>query len=65
MSSMPKTVSTLRSSIPPVREWTRTFAIELCMVSADAVPGFSGGTIALIAGIYGRLIAMIMAITPR
>jgi putative membrane protein len=33
------------------------------MGSADAVPGVSGGTIALIAGIYGRLIAMINAIT--
>lgn len=64
MSSTPKTVSRLRSSIPPVREWIRTFAIGLCMGSADAVPGVSGGTIALITGIYGRLIAMITAITP-
>ncbi len=56
---------TLRSSVPPVREWARTFAIGICMGSADAVPGVSGGTIALIAGIYGRLIAMITAITPE
>lgn len=35
------------------------------MGSADAVPGVSGGTIALIAGIYGRLIAMITKVTPR
>lgn len=34
------------------------------MGSADAVPGVSGGTIALILGVYGRLIAMITAITP-
>ncbi|WP_254271984.1 DUF368 domain-containing protein [Haloarcula marina] len=56
---------TLRGSVPPVREWARTFAIGICMGSADAVPGVSGGTIALIAGIYGRLIAMITAITPE
>ncbi|WP_202593637.1 DUF368 domain-containing protein [Halococcus sediminicola] len=34
------------------------------MGSADAVPGISGGTVALIAGIYGRLIEAITAITP-
>ncbi|QIO23858.1 DUF368 domain-containing protein [Haloarcula sp. JP-L23] len=58
------TSPTLRGSVPPLREWARTFAIGICMGSADAVPGVSGGTIALIAGIYGRLIAMITAITP-
>ncbi|KYH24627.1 hypothetical protein HAPAU_36100 [Halalkalicoccus paucihalophilus] len=58
-----ETVSTLRGSVPSVREWGRTFVIGLCMGSADAVPGVSGGTIALILGIYGRLIAMISAIT--
>ncbi|WP_135304078.1 DUF368 domain-containing protein [Haloarcula amylovorans] len=56
---------TLRGSVPPLREWARTFLIGICMGSADAVPGVSGGTIALIAGIYGRLIAMITAITPE
>ncbi|MBX0323912.1 DUF368 domain-containing protein [Halomicroarcula sp. F13] len=56
---------TLRGSVPPLREWARTFAIGICMGSADAVPGVSGGTIALIAGIYGRLIAMVTAITPQ
>nr|WP_233553795.1 DUF368 domain-containing protein [Halococcus sp. IIIV-5B] len=35
------------------------------MGSADAVPGISGGTVALIAGIYGRLIAAVTSITPR
>lgn len=56
---------TLQESLPPLREWIRTFAIGICMGSADAVPGVSGGTIALIAGIYGRLIGMITAITPE
>jgi putative membrane protein len=35
-----------------------------CMGSADAVPGVSGGTIALIVGIYLRLVDAIAAITP-
>ncbi len=36
----------------------------LCMGAADAVPGVSGGTVALIAGIYARLIAVIGAVGP-
>ena len=43
----------------------KIFGIGLLMGSADAVPGISGGTVALIAGIYGRLIAAVTAITPR
>ena len=65
MTTAPEKLPTLRGSVPPVREWARTVAIGICMGSADAVPGVSGGTIALIAGIYGRLIAMITAITPE
>lgn len=55
---------TLRETVPPWREWLRTYVIGLCMGTADAVPGVSGGTIALIAGIYERLIAAITAVTP-
>jgi len=36
----------------------------ICMGAADAVPGVSGGTIALITGIYERLIGAITAVTP-
>ncbi|WP_459192852.1 DUF368 domain-containing protein [Halosimplex sp. J119] len=54
----------LRESIPPVRQWAKTFIIGLFMGTADAVPGVSGGTIALIAGVYERLIAAITAVTP-
>ncbi|RJX49971.1 DUF368 domain-containing protein [Halonotius pteroides] len=36
----------------------------LAMGAADAVPGVSGGTIALITGIYERLIAAITAVDP-
>ena len=40
------------SGLPGLRELIRTFLIGICMGSADAVPGVSGGTIALIAGVY-------------
>jgi putative membrane protein len=36
----------------------------ICMGAADAVPGVSGGTIALVVGIYERLIDAITAVTP-
>jgi len=36
-----------------------------CMGAADAVPGVSGGTIALITGIYERLIGAITAINAN
>lgn len=55
---------TVSESIPPAREWARTFVVGIFMGTADAVPGVSGGTIALIAGIYERLIAAITAVTP-
>jgi putative membrane protein len=55
---------TLRESVPPVREWARIVLVGLFMGTADAVPGVSGGTIALIAGVYERLIAAITAVTP-
>jgi putative membrane protein len=37
----------------------KTFVVGLLMGSADVVPGVSGGTIALVTGIYERLIASI------
>ncbi|ELZ13901.1 hypothetical protein C479_03611 [Halovivax asiaticus JCM 14624] len=43
----------------------RTFLTGFAMGMADAVPGVSGGTIALIAGVYDRMIAAITAIDPR
>ncbi|SDF91315.1 DUF368 domain-containing protein [Halorientalis regularis] len=56
---------TLGASVPPLREWASTYLIGMFMGSADAVPGVSGGTIALIVGIYERLITAITAVTPR
>ena len=55
----------LRETLPPLREWARTFVVGLFMGTADGVPGVSGGTIALIAGIYERLVMAINAVTPR
>ncbi|XVH31359.1 DUF368 domain-containing protein [Haloferacaceae archaeon DSL9] len=46
------------------REWLGIYLRGLCMGTADAVPGVSGGTIALITGIYERLIAAITSATP-
>ncbi|MFD1588598.1 DUF368 domain-containing protein [Halorientalis brevis] len=37
----------------------------MCMGAADSVPGVSGGTIALITGIYERLITAITSLNPR
>lgn len=55
-----KSVSKL---IPPASELMRIYIIGIFMGTADAVPGVSGGTIALIAGIYDRLIDAVTSIT--
>ncbi|ELZ71159.1 DUF368 domain-containing protein [Haloferax sp. Atlit-10N] len=44
--------------------WLLIYLKGVCMGAADAVPGVSGGTIALITGIYERLISAVTAITP-
>ncbi len=44
--------------------WAGIYLRGLFMGSADAVPGVSGGTIALITGIYGRLIGAITGVGP-
>jgi len=47
-----------------LRELTGIYLRGLGMGAADAVPGVSGGTIALIVGIYERLISAVTAIHP-
>jgi putative membrane protein len=42
----------------PAIQW-RTFVTGMLMGAADLVPGISGGTVALLSGIYGRLLAAI------
>jgi len=44
--------------------WLVIYLKGIAMGAADAVPGVSGGTIALITGIYERLIAAITAVSP-
>ena len=46
------------------RRWATVYLKGMAMGTADAVPGVSGGTIALIVGIYERLIAALTAIDP-
>ncbi|MDZ7850704.1 MAG: DUF368 domain-containing protein [Halodesulfurarchaeum sp.] len=45
-----------------VPAWLKTYLKGFAMGAADAVPGVSGGTIALIAGIYDRLVGAIAAL---
>jgi putative membrane protein len=54
-----------RLSVDSFREWVAIYLKGFFMGSADTVPGVSGGTIALITGIYERLIAALTAIDPR
>ncbi|UPW00312.1 DUF368 domain-containing protein [Halorussus gelatinilyticus] len=48
-----------------MREWLSIYLKGLFMGAADAVPGVSGGTIALITGIYERLVGAIAAFDPN
>jgi putative membrane protein len=43
--------------------WVVIYLKGVCMGAADSVPGVSGGTIALITGIYERLIAAVTAVS--
>ncbi|MFB6090464.1 MAG: DUF368 domain-containing protein [Halobellus sp.] len=49
--------------LPDGSSWVVIFLKGVCMGAADAVPGVSGGTIALITGIYERLIDAITAVS--
>lgn len=49
-------------TIAGIRGWIIIYLKGLCMGAADTVPGVSGGTIALILGIYERLIAALTSI---
>ncbi len=48
-----------------IRGWLAIYLKGACMGAADTVPGVSGGTIALILGIYERLIAALTSVDPR
>jgi putative membrane protein len=47
-----------------VHEWASVYLKGAFMGTADAVPGVSGGTIALVTGIYERLIGAVTALDP-
>jgi len=49
------------STTGTVRDWLVVYLKGVCMGAADTVPGVSGGTIALITGIYERLVTAIAA----
>lgn len=48
-----------------VRVWLSVYLKGACMGAADTVPGVSGGTIAVVLGIYERLIGALTALDPR
>lgn len=53
------------TSSSSLSDWLRIYLTGICMGAADMVPGISGGTIALITGIYERLITAIAALDPH
>ncbi|MFC6728242.1 DUF368 domain-containing protein, partial [Natronoarchaeum mannanilyticum] len=48
-----------------MRRWISVYLKGIFMGTADTVPGVSGGTIALITGIYERLVTAITNVDPR
>ena len=48
-----------------LKAWLSVYLKGACMGAADTVPGVSGGTIAVILGIYERLIAALTAFDPE
>ncbi len=48
-----------------MKRWLGDAARGFCMGLADVVPGVSGGTIALVLGIYGRLVDAVASLGPR
>ena len=57
-------VGTHRPVMTTLRDLVGIYLRGLGMGAADAVPGVSGGTIALITGIYERLIGAVTAVRP-
>lgn len=47
-----------------IRAWLFVYLKGVCMGAADTVPGVSGGTIALVVGVYERLITALTALGP-
>lgn len=64
-SDSPADVSNIPSEDSALRTLLVVYCKGLAMGAADAVPGVSGGTIALITGIYERLIRALTHLDPR
>lgn len=47
-----------------IRAWLTVYLKGACMGAADTVPGVSGGTIAVIVGVYERLITALTSVDP-
>jgi putative membrane protein len=47
-----------------IRAWLVVYLKGVCMGAADTVPGVSGGTIALVVGVYERLITALTELGP-
>lgn len=64
MTSSDSSVTTTTAEPPGLTGLVLIYCKGLAMGAADAVPGVSGGTIALITGIYERLIRALTALDP-
>ena len=53
------------SRIVGIRAWLSVYLKGACMGAADTVPGVSGGTIALVLGVYERLITALTELGPE
>lgn len=62
--SREETTVTDTTASGPLREWLVVFLKGVAMGTADTLPGVSGGTIALITGIYERLITALSSLDP-
>ena len=61
MSISDATAEDPSTELPPPPRPLQVLVTGVAMGAADVVPGFSGGTVALVAGIYPRLIANVRA----
>lgn len=58
-------ITTCKPQLKTKRDWFRVMACGMCMGAADLIPGFSGGTVAFITGIYPDLIASVVSFNGK
>lgn len=64
-SSLPEKIDTTTANPDSPKNLSAVYVKGMAMGAADIVPGVSGGTIALISGIYERLVNAISSIGPN